>query len=59
MAVNQPEKDFFTAKGFGTTMGFGRRPALIVIDLLYAFTDRASDIALAFFRNGTAVWKIT
>lgn len=44
MTINQPEKDFFTAKGFGTTMGFGRRPALMVIDLLYAFTDPASDL---------------
>ena len=44
MAVNQPEKDFLKAKGFGTTMGFGRRPALLVIDLLYAFTDPASDL---------------
>ena len=44
MTINQPERDFFTAKGFGTTMGFGRRPAIIVIDLLYAFTDPASDL---------------
>jgi maleamate amidohydrolase len=44
MTINQPERDFFFAKGFGTTMGFGRKPAIIVIDLLYAFTDPASDL---------------
>lgn len=44
MTINQPERDFFAAKGFGTAMGFGRRPAIIVIDLLYAFTDPASDL---------------
>jgi len=30
---------FFTARGFGQRIGFGERPALIVIDMLKAFTD--------------------
>jgi maleamate amidohydrolase len=29
------------AEGFGLTMGFGERPALLVIDMLRAFTDPA------------------
>ena len=48
MAVNQPEKDFFTAKGFGTTMGFGRRPALMVIDLLYGDVVDVDDVLSHF-----------
>lgn len=44
MTINQSEKEYFTAKGFGTVMGFGRRPAVLVIDLLYAFTDPKSDL---------------
>ena len=31
--------EFFRARGFGTTIGFGQRPALIVIDMVNAFTD--------------------
>jgi nicotinamidase-related amidase len=33
------EEEFFKQRGFGLKMGFGRRPALIVIDLVKAFTD--------------------
>lgn len=31
--------DFFEARGFGMTIGFGSRPALVVIDMINAFTD--------------------
>jgi maleamate amidohydrolase len=31
--------EFFRARGFGTTIGFGQRPALVVIDMVNAFTD--------------------
>jgi maleamate amidohydrolase len=31
--------EFFQARGFGTTIGFGKRPALVVIDMINAFTD--------------------
>jgi nicotinamidase-related amidase len=44
VTVQQPEKELFAAKGFGTAMGFGRRPAVLVIDLLYAFTNPQSDL---------------
>ena len=44
MTISPSETEFFTVKGFGADMGFGRKPAIIVIDLLYAFTDPASDL---------------
>ena len=33
------DRDFFRQRGFGQRIGFGRRPALVVIDMLNAFTD--------------------
>lgn len=33
------EKTFFEERGFGLRMGFGRKPALIVVDYMRAFTD--------------------
>ena len=42
--ISPSEHEFFKAKGFGTTLGFGQRPAVIVIDLLYAFTDPSFDL---------------
>ena len=39
MSAAKSEEEFFKERGFGLKMGFGRRPALIVIDLLKAFTD--------------------
>lgn len=33
------DADFFKERGFGLTMGFGECPALLVIDLVKAFTD--------------------
>lgn len=35
---------FFAARGFGGRIGFGRRPALVVVDLLNAFTDPGSPL---------------
>lgn len=40
MATTRDEA-FFRERGFGLRMGFGQRPALIVIDLIKAFTDSA------------------
>jgi len=39
MSTNQSEEDFFKQRGFGQKMGFGERPAVIVIDMVKAFTD--------------------
>lgn len=33
------DHEFFQARGFGQRLGFGRRPALMVIDLTKGFTD--------------------
>ncbi len=38
----QREEEFFRAKGFGMTLGFGERPVLLVIDLTNAFTDAST-----------------
>jgi nicotinamidase-related amidase len=36
---NQSDAEFFQQRGFGLRIGFGERPALLVIDMLKAFTD--------------------
>ena len=33
------EQTFFAQRGFGLTIGFGQRPAVLVIDMIQAFTD--------------------
>jgi maleamate amidohydrolase len=35
----QSDEEFFKERGFGLKMGFGQRPALLVVDLIKAFTD--------------------
>src|SRR5512145_673532 len=35
----QQDEAFFRERGFGLKIGFGERPALIVIDMLKAFTN--------------------
>jgi nicotinamidase-related amidase len=35
----QSDEEFFKQRGFGLRIGFGERPALIVIDMLKAFTN--------------------
>ncbi len=37
--VSPDSAEFFEARGFGTTIGFGEHPALLVIDVINAFTD--------------------
>lgn len=36
------EQEFFAKRGFGLTIGFGRRPAVLVVDMIRAFTDPTS-----------------
>lgn len=38
-ATEHQDEAFFRDRGFGLRIGFGKRPALIVIDLIKAFTD--------------------
>jgi maleamate amidohydrolase len=33
------EESFFASRGFGLDLGFGERPALLVIDIMNAFSD--------------------
>jgi maleamate amidohydrolase len=35
------DEEFFRQRGFGITIGFGERPALIIIDMIKGFTDAA------------------
>jgi maleamate amidohydrolase len=37
--ASQSDAEFFKQRGFGLKIGFGERPALIVIDMLKAFTN--------------------
>jgi maleamate amidohydrolase len=39
--TTQSEQEFFNARGFGQAIGFGRSPAVLVIDMIRAFTDPA------------------
>ncbi len=39
MTSGKDDEEFFKARGFGIRIGFGERPALIVIDMLKGFTD--------------------
>jgi len=39
MAAQTSDAEFFKERGFGLTIGFGERPALLVVDLVKAFTD--------------------
>ena len=41
MTSGKDDEEFFRQRGFGIKMGFGERPALIVIDMLKGFTDTA------------------
>ena len=39
MTSGKDDEEFFRQRGFGIKIGFGERPALIVIDMLKAFTN--------------------
>ena len=41
MASRSDDEKLFKERGFGQTIGFGRWPALLIIDLVKAFTDAA------------------
>ena len=41
MTSGKDDEEFFRQRGFGIKIGFGERPALIVIDMLRGFTDPA------------------
>src|SRR4029078_7664982 len=39
MTSGKADEEFFAQRGFGIKIGFGERPALIVIDMINGFTD--------------------
>src|SRR3954464_3610831 len=39
MTSGKDDEEFFAQRGFGIKIGFGERPALIVIDMINGFTD--------------------
>ena len=39
MTSGKEDEEFFRQRGFGIKIGFGERPALIVIDMIKGFTD--------------------
>ena len=39
MSSAHQDEAFFRQRGFGLQIGFGERPALIVIDMIKAFTN--------------------
>ena len=39
MTSGKDDEEFFRQRGFGLKIGFGERPALIVVDMLKGFTD--------------------
>jgi maleamate amidohydrolase len=39
--VGDQDQEFFSQRGFGLRIGFGQRPALLVIDMVKAFTNPA------------------
>jgi nicotinamidase-related amidase len=41
MTSGDQDQEFFRQRGFGLRIGFGERPALLVIDMVKAFTDPA------------------
>ncbi len=41
MTSGKDDEEFFRQRGFGIKIGFGERPALIVIDMIKGFTDSA------------------
>ena len=39
MTSGKDDEEFFRQRGFGIKIGFGERPALMVIDMIKGFTD--------------------
>ena len=46
--TTQSDSEFFAERGFGQRLGFGDKPALVVIDLLKGFTDPSMPLGANF-----------
>lgn len=56
-----PDEDmgaFFAQRGFGLRIGFGERPAVVVIDLVNAFTDPAMPLGAGLDREIEATQRV-
>ena len=49
---------FFASRGFGLRMGFGERPAVVVIDLMNGFTDAAMPLGANLDREIEATRQV-
>lgn len=59
--LTEQDKEVFKASGYGTFLGIGKRPALIVIDVTYAFSGEKNEpllesIAKWHFSCGPYAW---
>ncbi len=45
MTSNETTKEFFDARGFAGRVGFGERPAILIVDLIKGFTEPDSPLA--------------
>ena len=52
---NSSDAEFFQQRGFGQKLGFGQRPALLIVDMVKAFTNPAMPLA----RSWTARSKVS
>ena len=48
----------YRKKGLAARVGFGRRPAVLVVDFIVGFTDKRSPLAAAFDREVAATRKL-
>ncbi len=58
MTSSGATKKFFVKRGFAGRVGFGRRPAVLIIDLIKAFTEASSPLAADLGSQIEAVTKI-
>jgi maleamate amidohydrolase len=52
------DAEFFAARGFGQRIGFGERPALLVVDMVRAFTDPAALLGADLDREVVAIQQL-
>ena len=58
MPTDPSDAEFFASRGFGLTIGFGERPALLVVDLLVAFTDPSRTLGANLDREVEATCRL-
>ena len=56
--ASKSDAEFFAERGFGQRIGFGERAALIIIDMLKAFTDPAAPLGANLEPQLAAITKM-